>query len=97
MQPIKGWTADDLPDLSGKVIVVTGGNSGIGFHASTEFAKKRASVVLACRTIQKAQAAAAQIVAAHPQAALEVRELDLAEPWMVSRCSSAQIISATSR
>jgi NAD(P)-dependent dehydrogenase (short-subunit alcohol dehydrogenase family) len=78
MQPIKGWTADDLPDLSGKVIVVTGGNSGIGFHASTEFAKKRASVVLACRTIQKAQAAAAQIVAAHPQAALEVRELDLA-------------------
>src|SRR5689334_20162297 len=58
MDPTKGWTAVNLPNLSGRLIVVTGGNSGIGFHAASEFAKKGASVVLACRSIEKARTAA---------------------------------------
>jgi NAD(P)-dependent dehydrogenase (short-subunit alcohol dehydrogenase family) len=78
MPPTKAWTADDLPDLFAKMIVVTGGNSGIGFQAAKEFANKGASVVLACRSIEKARAAAAQITAAHPQASVRVMELDLA-------------------
>jgi NAD(P)-dependent dehydrogenase (short-subunit alcohol dehydrogenase family) len=47
MPPTKAWTADEPPNLSGKLIVVTGGNSGIGFQAAREFANKGASVVLA--------------------------------------------------
>ena len=47
----KSWTADDIPDLSGKTIIVTGGNSGIGYEAALEFARKRADVVLACRSL----------------------------------------------
>jgi NAD(P)-dependent dehydrogenase (short-subunit alcohol dehydrogenase family) len=78
MPPTKAWTADDLPNLFGKLIVVTGGNSGIGFEAAKEFANKGASVVLACRSIEKARVAAAQITAAHPQALIHVMELDLA-------------------
>ena len=73
----RNWTANDLPDLSGKTIVVTGGNSGIGYEAALQFARKRASVVLACRSIEKAQAAAAHITSAQPTAAVEVMELDL--------------------
>lgn len=73
----RNWTANDLPDLSGKTIVVTGGNSGIGYEAALQFARKRANVVLACRSIEKAQAAAAHITSAQPTAAVEVMELDL--------------------
>ncbi len=77
MADTKPWTADDLPDLSGKTIAVTGGNSGIGYEAALQFARKGANVVLACRSMEKARAAAAAIVAAHPGAAVGVMELDL--------------------
>ncbi|MDO8431571.1 MAG: oxidoreductase [Candidatus Binatus sp.] len=72
------WTADDLPDLSGKVIIVTGGNSGIGYEAALQFARKRARVVLGCRDLGKARAAVEQIKAASPDASIDSMQLDLA-------------------
>jgi NAD(P)-dependent dehydrogenase (short-subunit alcohol dehydrogenase family) len=72
------WTANDLRDLSGKVIVVTGGNSGIGYEAALQFARKRARVVLACRDLGKARIAVDQIKAASPDAELDAMQLDLA-------------------
>ena len=46
-----GWTAEDIPPggLAGKTIIVTGGNSGIGFEAARAFAGRGAQLVLACR------------------------------------------------
>ena len=85
----KAWTADDMPDLSGKTIVVTGGNSGIGYEAALEFARKRADVILACRDSGKAQTAAAQISAASPGAKVEVMELDLSNLASVRGFSDA--------
>jgi len=77
MANAKSWTADDMPDLSGQTVIVTGSNSGIGYEAALQFARKKANTILACRSLEKAGAAAKQIVASNPGAAVEVMELDL--------------------
>jgi NAD(P)-dependent dehydrogenase (short-subunit alcohol dehydrogenase family) len=79
------WTAADVPDLTGKTIVVTGGNSGIGYEAALVLAGKRARVILACRDLAKAQAAVDGIRAVHPNAAVEAMPLDLASLDSVRR------------
>ncbi len=72
------WTAKDVPDLSGKTIVVSGGNSGIGYQAALELARKGARVVLACRDSVKAVRTVEAIRGTHPGAHVESMELDLA-------------------
>jgi NAD(P)-dependent dehydrogenase (short-subunit alcohol dehydrogenase family) len=72
------WTADNIPDLTGKVIIVTGANSGIGFEAAREFAHKGATTILACRSMEKGQSALAKIQDEDPGAKAEVMCLDLA-------------------
>jgi NAD(P)-dependent dehydrogenase (short-subunit alcohol dehydrogenase family) len=75
-----GWTAEDIPPggLAGKTIIVTGGNSGIGFEAARAFAGRGAQIVLACRNPQKAGDAVDRLRAAHADAQVEVLPLDLA-------------------
>jgi NAD(P)-dependent dehydrogenase (short-subunit alcohol dehydrogenase family) len=72
------WTLASLPRLDGKTIVITGGNSGIGFEAARIFAGAGARIVLACRSTHKAEVAMSAIRAETPQAAVEFIELDLA-------------------
>ena len=83
------WTAEDLPDLSGKTIIVTGGNSGIGYEAALQFARKGAEVILACRNMQKAGAADAQITAMYPSAKVEPMALDLSNLSSIREFASA--------
>jgi NAD(P)-dependent dehydrogenase (short-subunit alcohol dehydrogenase family) len=71
------WTARDIPSLKGKIAVVTGANSGLGFHAACELARKEAQVIMACRSVSRAQAALEQIRAEAPGAAVEILPLDL--------------------
>jgi NAD(P)-dependent dehydrogenase (short-subunit alcohol dehydrogenase family) len=66
------WTADDIPDQTGRTFVVTGANSGIGLVAARELARHGAHVVMACRDTAKGEAAA---VAGD----VDVRRLDLAD------------------
>ena len=53
------WTREQIPDQSGRTFVVTGGNSGIGFEAALALAEKKAHVVLACRSLERASEAVA--------------------------------------
>jgi len=71
------WTLKNMDDLQGKVIIVTGGNSGLGFESVKAFAGKGASVVLASRNMQKGEDAKTEILKAHPGGKIEVLELDL--------------------
>jgi NAD(P)-dependent dehydrogenase (short-subunit alcohol dehydrogenase family) len=67
------WTADKMPDLPGRVVVVTGASSGIGAITAGELARAGARVVLAVRDVAKGEAAAAKMTGE-----TEVRQLDLA-------------------
>jgi len=77
--PAKFDPKTDIPDLSGKVILVTGGNVGLGKQSILEFARhKPAQIWLAARSIPKAQAAADDIKTQVPDAPIKLLELDLA-------------------
>ena len=84
-----GWSADDLPDLSGKTFLVTGANSGLGFETARALAAHGASVALACRDVGKAGTAIDRIKAETPHARVESVELDLASLASVRRCAEA--------
>ena len=73
------WTADSIPDLTGRTIVVTGANSGLGLATTRELARHGAHVVLAVRDETKGRRAVAEISTAQPGARLELRRLDLAD------------------
>ncbi|ELZ27666.1 short chain dehydrogenase/reductase family oxidoreductase [Halosimplex carlsbadense 2-9-1] len=80
---MSNWTADDVPDLSGQTIVVTGANSGLGFEATRVFVRKGATVVMACRSTDRGERAATEIrqLEGFPtdESVLDVRECDLGD------------------
>ncbi|WP_411719696.1 SDR family NAD(P)-dependent oxidoreductase [Mycetocola sp.] len=73
------WDPARLPSQHGRVVAVTGANAGIGFWTSFALAGAGASVVLACRTLERADAAVRAIRARLPQAELSVLHLDTAD------------------
>lgn len=73
------WTPAQMPDLKGKVAIVTGANSGLGYYTARDLAQHGAQVVLACRGREKAEAALRELKAAVPDAQVEVMPLDLAD------------------
>ena len=83
------WTADEIPDQSGRTAVVTGANSGLGLVTALELARAGATVVLACRNVDKGAAAVKEIRAAVPSAQVEVQELDLSSLDSVRRFADA--------
>jgi NAD(P)-dependent dehydrogenase (short-subunit alcohol dehydrogenase family) len=73
------WTAQDIPDQSGRVAVVTGANSGLGYHTALELARHGARVVVASRSDVRGKEAVARIIAEVPKADVDLRGLDLAD------------------
>lgn len=72
------WTKEDIPDLTGKIVVVTGANSGLGFESTKELANQGATVVMAVRNMAKGEEARSDILDLQPEASLDLMELDLA-------------------
>lgn len=73
----KHWTQNNIPDLQGKTIIVTGGNSGLGYESVKAFAQSGAKVVLACRDIIKGEKAKSEIMKAKPLGEIVVMKIDL--------------------
>lgn len=90
------WTLQDIPDLSGCTAIVTGGNVGLGFKSVFELARKGARVFIACRSIDKGNAAAARIQADVPAARLDAIELDLTDSASIERFAR-EVSSRTDR
>jgi NAD(P)-dependent dehydrogenase (short-subunit alcohol dehydrogenase family) len=73
------WTQADIPDLTGKVIVITGANSGLGFECAKTFAEKGATVVMTARNLQKGEAARAEILQTWSEATVDLMPLDVGD------------------
>ena len=73
------WNEQNIPAMTGKTVIVTGANSGIGYEAARMLAVKGATVIMAVRTLQKGFDAAEKLCAESPDVQVEVMKLDLAD------------------
>jgi len=71
------WTEKNLPDLTGKTIIITGANSGTGFAATKFMSAKGATIIMACRNPDKANKALQSIKKDNAEAKLDFIQLDL--------------------
>ena len=85
------WTVADIPDQTGKRIIITGANSGIGYHAALKLARKGAHVILACRDRRKGHAALTRLNAETPNTHTELAILDLASLASVRDFAAAEL------
>jgi NAD(P)-dependent dehydrogenase (short-subunit alcohol dehydrogenase family) len=83
------WTLENISDLTGKIILVTGGNSGLGYESSKAFASKGAEVVMASRSMEKGEQARASILEDIPGGKIKVMQLDLGDLESVRNFASA--------
>ena len=82
-----GWTAGDVPDQTGKVIVITGANSGIGLEAARVLAQRGAHLVMAVRRPDAGETAAAMIRTETPGAEVAVEVCDLGSLESIADCA----------
>jgi NAD(P)-dependent dehydrogenase (short-subunit alcohol dehydrogenase family) len=79
------WRPREMPPQEGRLAIVTGANSGIGYQAARYLSRAGATVILACRNREKGEAARAKIAAEDPSAKVEMRILDVADLDSVRR------------
>jgi NAD(P)-dependent dehydrogenase (short-subunit alcohol dehydrogenase family) len=79
------WTAADMPNLTGKVAIVTGASSGLGLETAAALAAAGAETVLGCRRIERAQRAVEEILRRAPAAKVRNLPLDLSDLKSIER------------
>ena len=83
------WTTNNIPELMGKVAIITGANSGICWDTAVALAEKSATVILACRHLVKSQVALDALKTRVPNADVELMQLDLASQASVRQFADA--------
>lgn len=73
------WTINEVPNSKGKTIIVTGGNSGLGFETIKQLASKEATLILAARNMDKGNKALHEIKSIYPDAMITLMSLDLSD------------------
>ncbi|MFG2471125.1 oxidoreductase [Streptomyces canus] len=86
---MSGWNVKAIPDQSGRVAVVTGANSGIGYVTARELARRGARVLLACRSEARGAGAGERLVAEVPGAEVQFARLDLGDLSSVREFAAA--------
>ncbi|HUW93185.1 MAG TPA: SDR family NAD(P)-dependent oxidoreductase [Bacteroidales bacterium] len=76
---MKQWDKDQIISQEGKVIIITGGGSGIGLEAAEALASKGAEVIIAVRNTEKGNRAAVRIKTAYSEAKISVMHIDLGD------------------
>ena len=79
MSTSTNWEPSHLPDLTGRIVLITGGHSGLGLATTQHLVAKNAKVYIASRSLPKAAQAVQSIKEVYPAAYLEVLEMDLAD------------------
>jgi NAD(P)-dependent dehydrogenase (short-subunit alcohol dehydrogenase family) len=82
---VRSWSPADIPDLTGKVVVITGANSGIGYYTALELGRKGATVIALCRDEGRGKAAVEEWRRAVPGGKFELLLCDLADLASVAR------------
>jgi NAD(P)-dependent dehydrogenase (short-subunit alcohol dehydrogenase family) len=73
------WTRDDIPVQSGRIVIITGGNSGLGLQTALALARKGARVLATSRSMERAREVAGQIAGAAGNGTVDFEQLDLAD------------------
>ena len=87
--PVANWKVDQLDDLVGKTYLITGANSGIGYEAAVHLRRAGADVLLGARSVDKGQAAAAELRLVEGAGRVELVQLDLASLDSIAHAADA--------
>lgn len=90
------WTKDNIPDQNGKTVLITGANAGLGYVSAQCLMEKGAHVILACRNMDKAEAAKAKLDEAAPNGSCVAHKLDLSDLEQVKESAASLVSSLTS-
>ncbi len=82
------WEREDIANQAGRVFLITGANSGLGFETTKALLEKDATVIMACRSINKAKVAKEKLLKATKYGKIRILELDLADLNDVNNASS---------
>lgn len=86
---MRGFTAKDVQDQSGKTVFITGANTGLGYETAKVLAGKNARVIIGCRSKDKADQARSKILSEHGKADVSIVELDLGSLESVNKAAAA--------
>ncbi|MCC5916483.1 MAG: SDR family NAD(P)-dependent oxidoreductase [Cryomorphaceae bacterium] len=93
MMSKSNWNNNNIPDLKGKVVIVTGASSGLGKEATKILAQKNATVIMAVRNTKKGEAVAQEIKNTIPQTQIDVKAMDLSSLDSVKSFATAVLSS----